>query len=93
MENWAWEKATGLYKKLRSHINQNESPTNSDGKLLPVAADAADNTNQTAADEPQESSDYFQGLENFAFHTTMLLLLIIMSGLNFGLTIAWIKSH
>lgn len=32
------------------------------------------------------------GLQQFSFHITLLLLLIVMAAVNMGLTIAWIKS-
>lgn len=87
LENWAWEKATGLFKRLRSRRN-NEKELNSDGSIVP-AETITDSVEQIEND----NNDYFQGLENFPFHITMLLLLVIMSALNFGLSVAWIKSH
>lgn len=87
LENWAWEKATGLFKRLRTR-KSNEKELNSEGNIALPAIDTI-SVEQTENDD----SDYFQGLENFPFHITMLLLLVIMSSLNFGLSIAWIKSH
>lgn len=84
MENWAWKKATGLFRKLQSSRND-DNPLDSNGSLVPTGN--AENREST------ESNDYFQGRENFPFHITMLLLLVIMSSLNVGLSIAWIKSH
>ncbi|XP_037823045.1 GPI inositol-deacylase [Lucilia sericata] len=85
LENWAWEKATGLFRKLRTSRNDPKQ-INSDQTIVPAAEAQHEHENQ-------ESNDYFQGLENFPFHITMLLLLVITSALNFGLSIAWIKSH
>ncbi|XP_065365052.1 GPI inositol-deacylase [Calliphora vicina] len=84
LENWAWEKATGLFRKLQTSRND-DAQLNSDGSPVPTG----DAENRESA----ESNGYFQGLENFPFHITMLLLLVIMSSLNVGLSIAWIKSH
>lgn len=53
----------------------------------------ADDNNQLRDQDIDDSESYFEGLENFAFHIAMLLLLAIMSALNFGLSVAWIKSH
>lgn len=91
MENWAWEKATGLYKRISSGGNKNTNQSATDESLVPPIGD--NNTSPTVSDGTHESSVYFEGLENFAFHITMFLLLVIMSALNFGLTIAWIKSQ
>ncbi|KAM7350071.1 GPI inositol-deacylase [Cochliomyia hominivorax] len=88
LENWAWEKATGLFRKLRSKRNGLKQK-DSDTSIVPVI----DNTPPARDIDHSESNDYFDGLENFSFHITMLLLLVIMSGLNFGLSIAWIKSR
>lgn len=68
--------------KSRTQLISNESAD------ILTAEEEAQNQN----DQEEEEEEYFEGLENFSFHITMLLLLIIMSALNAGLTIAWIKS-
>lgn len=101
MENWAWDKAKGLFKRVRSKFDENT-------KLVPASeafiveqhdniqrlANVDDSNDiQSNIIDDTETSDFFEGLDNFAFHITMLLLLGIMTALNFGLSIAWIKSH
>lgn len=51
---------------------------------------------ETKTEEPTnpdlEENKVEGGLQQFSFHITLLLLLIVMAAVNVGLTIAWIKS-
>lgn len=89
LENWAWEKATGLYKRLRSRKAAKEQSKGETSFVTKATGGASMSVQES---ESENNDDYFQGLENFPFHITMLLLLVLMTLLNAGLTIAWTKS-
>lgn len=108
LENWAWDKAKGIFKRIRQKIRSTSKNKGTvalsqreiiavDGnpgqELIPNNENGdtneLDDSNEVAN---EEKCSYFEGLENFAFHITMLMLLGIMSALNFGLSVAWIKA-
>ncbi|XP_061388136.1 GPI inositol-deacylase [Musca vetustissima] len=106
LENWAWDKAKGIFKRIRQRIgkkhNNEMAVVPTQRETVPVDAGSEqdlipneDNNELLDSHEAEyeENGSYFEGLENFAFHITMLLLLGIMSALNFGLSVAWIKAH
>lgn len=101
LENWAWDKAKGIFKKIRQKYAEGSKKIVDQTAIVPSNAEIKDVTNESNADDNNQlrdqdiydSESYFEGLENFAFHIAMLLLLAIMSALNFGLSVAWIKSH
>ncbi|XP_058983673.1 GPI inositol-deacylase-like isoform X1 [Musca domestica] len=108
LENWAWDKAKGIFKRIRQKIRSTSKNKGTvalsqreiiavDGnpgqELIPNNENGdtneLDDSNEVAN---EEKCSYFEGLENVAFHITMLMLLGIMSALNFGLSVAWIKA-
>ncbi|XP_075154707.1 GPI inositol-deacylase isoform X2 [Haematobia irritans] len=112
LENWALDKAKGIFKRITKKFNENRKTTSkevavvSSSNIVSTIAQNNDtianqneieneNNPSTVVNESdnEECVEYFEGLENFSFHIAMLLLLGIMAFLNFGLSIAWIKSH
>ncbi|XP_013103722.2 GPI inositol-deacylase [Stomoxys calcitrans] len=104
LEDWAKDKAKGIFKTISKKFKERNKKKSDETALVPSNAEVSTNNEDNEEDNQEEndnenevqnaeSVEYFEGLENFAFHIAMLLLLGIMAMLNFGLGIAWIKSH
>ncbi|XP_073835018.1 GPI inositol-deacylase isoform X2 [Musca autumnalis] len=100
LEDWAWDKAKGIFKRIRQKIGVNHCnkmtivPSQTGNVVVDESLEQRCIQNDSTTETIEEdTTSYFEGLENFAFHITMMLLLGIKSALSFGLSIAWIKAH
>lgn len=69
-----------VYSKVRGLYN----PQSNQVAVTPTTPNILQSTDDVC--------DYQEGLDNISFHSTMLLLMMMMTSLCSGLTLAWVKS-
>ncbi|KAH8396272.1 hypothetical protein KR222_007229 [Zaprionus bogoriensis] len=96
LEDFLWQKAAKLLKRATGSSNtaDNEQPLVVEASERAADASEQQHTKQKQEDEEQEQEqELCVGLQNFPFHITLLLMLLIALMLNAPATLAWLRSR